>query len=359
MGPQRGVGVWALISILGASWGCGGPGGSGGVAKVGTATPEAAVKTVKFVGFDASGPLVEALERGEIQGLVLQDPFRMGELSVRTLVDHLEKKPVEAKISTGETLATPETFGMADVQRLVHAPKEHSKGGVGAAAKAKKWRVMVIPKGLTHEHWQTVHAGVLAAAEELGNVEVIWLGPEKESDRAQQVQLVRTAIGTGVDGIVLAPLDSEALVAPVEEAIAKGIGVVIFDSALNSTKTASLVATNNYHGGVLAAQRLGEVLGGEGKIIMLRYMVNSASTDEREKGFEDTIAKEFPKITYLSKGQYAGATADTAQKEAQNLVARYRGQVDGIYCPNESSTFGMLRALQDAGMVKPSGKTKR
>ena len=98
---------------------------------------------------------------------------------------------------------------------------------------------------------------------------------------------------------------------------------MIIDSGLESTKIVSYVATNNYHGGVLAAQRLGELLKGEGKIILLRYAVGSASTEEREKGFTDTIAKEFPKITYLSDTEYAGATSDTAQQKAQNLVTRY------------------------------------
>ena len=85
---------------------------------------------------------------------------------------------------------------------------------------------MVIPKGTTHEFWKTIHAGALKAAEELGNVEIIWQGPQKEDDRTEQIQLVQNAVAAGVDGIVLAPLDSKALVEPVEEAIAKGIPVV-------------------------------------------------------------------------------------------------------------------------------------
>ena len=351
MRPRSGVRWLGLAMTLGVVWGCGEPtgGGAGG-------RSAARTKPVMFVGFDASGPLVEAMEQGEIQGLVLQDPYRMGQLTIRTLVDALEKKPVEAKISTGEEISTPENMADGTIQKRLHPPKDRSRSGNVSGAKSKAWRVMMIPKGLTHEHWQAVHAGALKAAEELGNVEVIWLAPEKESDRSQQVQLVLTAIGTGVDGIALAPLDSVALVDPVERAVAKGIPVVIFDSALKSTKPVSYVATDNYHGGVLAARRLGQVLGGEGKILMMRYQENSASTQEREQGFEDTIAREFPKLTYLSKDQFAGATADTAQRMAQNLVTRYRGQVDGVFCPNESSTFGMLRALQDAGMVKPKSK---
>ena len=309
---------------------------------------------VKFVGFDASRELVEALGDGRVQGLVLQNPFRMGYLSVKTLVEHLEKGEIEPKISTGEMMATPENMGEPEVAKLLNAPRY--SGQASGAGKGKKWRIMVIPKGTTHQFWLTLHAGAAKAVDELGNVELTFQGPEKESDRNRQIDLVQTAIGAGYHGIVLAPLDSTALVGPVEEAVAKGIGVVIIDSALASDKPAAFVATDNYHGGVLGARRLGGLLGGKGKIILLRYAIGSASTEEREKGFLDTMAKEFPEITYLSNDQYAGATADSAQERAQNLVSRYRGQVDGIFCPNESSAFGMLRALEAAGMVRARAK---
>jgi ribose transport system substrate-binding protein len=309
-------------------------------------------KPVVFVGFDASGPLVNALKEGKMQGLVVQNPYRMGELGVRTLVSYLEKETVEPKVSTGETLVTRENMDQPEIAALLQPPKAANRTEESLSGpKAKKWRVMVIPKGTSHEFWLTIHAGAEKAAKDLGNVEVIWQGPQKEDDRTFQIQLVQSAVAAGVDGIVLAPLDSKALVKPVEEAVAKGIAVVIFDSDLESDKIAGYVATDNYHGGVLAARRLGELLKGEGKIILLRYAVGSASTEKREQGFLDTIEKEFPKITFASKSEYAGATAETAQQKAQSLVTRYRGQVDGVFCPNESSSMGMLRALEGAGMV--------
>jgi ribose transport system substrate-binding protein len=289
---------------------------------------------------------------GKIQGLVVQNPLKMGELSVTEMVKHLEKQTVKLEIPTGETLVTPENMNDPEIAKLIHPPQaENTSGASLSGTKSKKWRVIVIPKGTTHEFWKSIHAGTLKAAEELGNVDVIWQGPQKEDDRVQQIQLVQNANAAGVDGIVLAPLDARALVDPVEAAIAKGIPVVIFDSALESTKMVSYVATNNYNGGVLAARRLGELLNGKGKVILLRYAVGSASTEQRENGFTDTLAKDFPGISLLSDTEYAGPTSDSAQQKAQSLVTRYRGQVDGIFCCNESSTFGMLRALDGAGML--------
>ena len=315
-----------------------------------TAAP--ASKAVRFVAFDVSSRLLEAIEAGQLQGTVAQNPIRMGELGVRSVVDVLEKKAVEPKITPGETLVTPENLSNPEVAAVLHPPRvdgrtDAAKGG----AKSKKWRVMVIPKGTTHEFWQSVHAGASKAAEALGNVEIVWQGPPREDDRTDQIKLVQNAVASGVDGIVLAPLDARALVEPVEQAIARGIPVVIIDSALESDKISSFVATDNYHGGVLAAQRLGEVLKGEGRIILLRYAVGSASTVDRERGFVETMKKDFPKVVFVSDDQYAGATSDLAQQKAQNLLTRFRGQFDGVFCSNESAAVGMLRALEGAGLL--------
>lgn len=335
----------AFAALLGA--GCGGPSGT-------TATTAPSSNPhVEFVGFDTSLPLITALSQGKLQGLVVQDPYQMGQKSVEMLVRHLEKEPgVERQVSTGETMVTPENMKEPTMDRLLHPPKlEHSSNVSLTSKRSKKWRLMMIPKGTTHDHWQAVHAGAEDKAKELGDVEIVWKGAQKEDDRTQQIQLVQGAVAARVDGIILAPLDSKALVAPVESAIAAGIPVVIFDSALESTKPVSYVATDNYHGGVLAAKRLAERLDGKGRVIMMRYALGSASTEEREKGFMDTI-KSYPDIKMVSDDQYSGATSDSAQKTAQSLVTRFRGQVDGVFCPNESSTAGMLRALEDAGMLR-------
>jgi ribose transport system substrate-binding protein len=342
--------IW--IAFLGCLLsGCGGsepaePGTGGG------ADHANAAKKVVFIGFDANEQLVDALRQGKIQGLVVQNPLKMGELSIKTMVGHLNKQAVESKISTGEALVTPENMNDPEMAKLIHPPQvENTSAASLSGAKSKKWRVMLIPKGTTHEFWKSIHAGAMKAADELGNVEVIWQGPQKEDDRVLQIQLVQSAIAAGVDGIVLAPLDARALVQPVEDAAAKGIPVLIFDSGLETSKMVSYVATNNYNGGVLAATRLGELLRGNGKVILLRYAVGSESTEQREKGFTDTLARDFPAISLLSDTEYAGPTSDSAQQKSQNLVTRYRTQVDGIFCPNESSASGMLRALEGAGVT--------
>jgi ribose transport system substrate-binding protein len=214
---------------------------------------------------------------------------------------------------------------------------------------SKTLQIAVIPKGTTHEFWKSIHAGAARAAREAG-VEIIWKGPQKEDDRAQQITVVEDFISRGVDGIVLAPLDDRALVRPVADAVREGIPVVVIDSGLQGSDYASYVATDNYKGGVLAARRLGGLLDGKGRIFLIRYQEGSASTEQREAGFLDTVTKDFPGLVLLVQDQYAGATTETAYQLAENLISRFPG-VEGVFAPNESSTFGTLRALQESRLA--------
>jgi len=227
-------------------------------------------------------------------------------------------------------------------------------------AEDKTYTIAVIPKGTTHEFWRSVHAGAVKAERELNgkgiHVEIIWKGPLREDDRDMQIQVVENFMTRGVSGILLAPLDSHALVAPVVNAVRAKVPVVVFDSALKTDKIVSFVATDNYKGGVMAGEKMGELLGGKGNVILLRYAVGSASTEAREAGFLDTLKSKFPGIKIISSDQYAGATRETAYQASQNLLNRFGREVNGIFAPNEGSTVGMTKALKDIG--KAGGKVK-
>jgi ribose transport system substrate-binding protein len=222
------------------------------------------------------------------------------------------------------------------------------------------YTIAVIPKGTTHEFWKSINAGAFKARDELTaqgvKVDVIWKGPLREDDRDQQIQTVENFTSRRVSGIVLAPLDSRALVRPVANAVRAKIPVVIFDSDLNADNYVSFVATDNYKGGAMAGQEMGRLLGGKGNVILLRYAVGSASTEAREKGFLDTLKEKFPAIKLLSADQYAGPTRETSYQAAQNLLSRFGRDVDGVFCPNENSTIGMTKALRDIN--RAGGKVK-
>lgn len=215
-------------------------------------------------------------------------------------------------------------------------------------------RIAVIPKGTTHVFWKSIETGARRAGKELG-VQIDWKGPLVEDDRDGQRKVIESFITSSVKGIVLAPLDEHAMVGPVDQAMAARKPVVIIDSGLKGENYVSFVATDNYRGGVLAAERLAELLKGKGRALLLRYQIGSASTDQREKGFLDTMRKHRGvELVPPALDQYAGATAGKALGVAEALLSRYP-ELDGIFCPNESSTTGMLRALENTGRL---GKVK-
>ena len=222
----------------------------------------------------------------------------------------------------------------------------------------KKIAVAVIPKGSTHEYWKAIHAGAVKAGREL-NVDIVWKGPLKEDDREAQIKVVEDFIARGISGLVIAPLDDVALREPVANATRAGIPVVIVDSPLQSQDYVAYVATDNYKGGVMAGEYLAKLLQGKGKVIMLRCAVGSASTLERERGWSEAV-KKFPELQVVSDNQYGGVTTETAFQASENLLSRLTGPdgaltIQGIFSSNESTTFGMLRALQDGGWA---GKVK-
>ncbi len=230
---------------------------------------------------------------------------------------------------------------------------------VSGFAAEKSYTIAVIPKGTTHEFWKSIHAGAVKAEQELAakgtQVRLFWKGPLREDDRDQQIQVVENFTARKVSGMVLAPLDSRALVAPVKSAVQSGVPVVVIDSDLESDQQLSFVATDNFKGGQMAGEYLGKMLGGKGKVILLRFQVGSASTEAREAGFLDAL-KKFPDLKLISSDQHSGPTRETGYQASQNLLNRFGKEVDGIFCPNETSTIGMTKALRDIG--RAGGKVK-
>jgi ribose transport system substrate-binding protein len=88
-------------------------------------------------------------------------------------------------------------------------------------------------------------------------------------------------------------------------------------------------------------------------VIVLRYQEGSASTHHREEGFLEAVRK-FPGIKLVSENQYSGPTTESAFSASENLLLAQnagKGQLQGVFCPNESTTFGMLLALEKAGLA--------
>lgn len=207
----------------------------------------------------------------------------------------------------------------------------------------KKLSIAVIPKGTAHIFWQSVHAGAMTAGKEF-NVDIQWLGPQTETMKEVQRSIVDDFIVSKVDGIVLAPQDENALVSAVEKIADANIPCAIFDSGIKTDRYLTFVATDNYKGGVLAAEEMGRLLNGKGSIIITRCDPGSDSTNQREKGFEETLTAKFPEIKIVAS-QYGYSDRDKSRAVTEDMISA-NPNVDGIFGSNESSTTGALLALQ-------------
>ena len=220
----------------------------------------------------------------------------------------------------------------------------------------EKLKIAVIPKSSTAVFWKSVHSGAKLGAVASGGVEVIWVSPQMENDIEKQISIVDQCVAEGVSGIVLAPLDDKALVVPVAKAAKKNIPVLIFDSALKGTPGKdfiSFVSVDNKKAGNLAGEHLAKLLGGKGKVVMLRYMVSKSNISDREDGFLEAIAK-YDDIQVIEKNRYVSGTVDEATNECMKMDEKLK-EADGIFCSYEQSTLGMLFALRKINMA---GKIK-
>lgn len=230
-----------------------------------------------------------------------------------------------------------------------------SSATTSSQSSAPKLRIAVIPKGTSHEFWKSVHYGAEMAANERGDVEIVWRGPVVESDTGSQIEVVKNMIISQVDGIALAPNQKSGLVDAVEESISEGIPVVIFDSGLDEgPEIVTYVATDNYKGGQLAAERMAEAIGGKGNVILLRYIAGSESTEQREQGFLDKIA-EYSDIKVVSSDQRGGDNATKSKEKVGQLLQIHGEDLAGIFAVCEPNANGTLEALRNAGV---NGKVK-
>jgi ribose transport system substrate-binding protein len=214
---------------------------------------------------------------------------------------------------------------------------------IGETPSGPKHVIAVIPKLTNTVYWQSVLAGAQAAGKDYG-YEIIWNGPDRETNSALQVQIVDEAIAKQVEGVVIAPVDRTALVPSVDKLDQLNIPCVIIDSGLDTVRFLSFASTDNYQGGVLAAQQMGKVLGGKGNILVVRHIAGSHATIKRVSGFTDTISNDFPGMTIVDS-ESGQDTSEIAKKVTEEMLQRHP-DVQGLFACNVDVSVGALAALQ-------------
>jgi len=227
----------------------------------------------------------------------------------------------------------------------------------GCGRQSKTLKIAVVPMHQSIFYWKCVHEGAVKAARQL-HVDVTWQGPLVANDRSGQIDITDNLIGTVPNALVLAPVDSKALSGPVDNAFNAKIPTIIIDSALDDPHQQAFIATDNLAAGKLAADYMAKRLNGKGNVAVLRGVEGTASTDAREKGFLEQIAN-YPGIKIVSKNVRGGENSETARAAGENILAPLKTangyDLQGVFCSMESLTFGMMLALDNAGLT---GKTK-
>ena len=214
---------------------------------------------------------------------------------------------------------------------------------VSSCQKSDNKVIGVVPKGANHIFWLTVKAGAEKAAAEAGYT-VEWNAPALEIDAKRQQDIVESMVNRKLAGIALAPVDKKALVNVVERAAAADIPTVIYDSDVDTARRLSYIATDNKEGGRMAARRMGELLGGKGKVGVIGFMPGSASTMEREDGFTEELKGKFPGIQMVGM-QFGMADRAKAMAVTENMMTAHP-DLGGVFADNESSSSGAVQALK-------------
>ncbi|GAK49428.1 periplasmic binding protein/LacI transcriptional regulator [Candidatus Moduliflexus flocculans] len=219
----------------------------------------------------------------------------------------------------------------------------------GGIARAENVNIVVIPKGSDHVFWDFIRAGVDQAVKEIGNINLTWRGPAYNDDTPSQIKIVELYTKPEINAMIIVPTDKQALVEPIKKATELGIKVIVIDSGLDGHYHLSFIGTNNLEGGVLAAKRLAALINEQGKVMVLRTVPGSASTDQRAEGFLQEM-KNYPNITVVAD-EYGGGSSGKSYHAAKKLLGE-QADLQGVFAVNESSTDGMLKALREAGLAQ-------
>lgn len=216
----------------------------------------------------------------------------------------------------------------------------------GTTEEAREKYVAVISKGWQHEFWKTVEQGAIKAGEEK-DVKVTFEGPDNETMVDKQIEMMENAITKKADAIMLAPLDSKALLPVVQKAEEKGIPVLTFDSNIESDIPKSFIATDNMAAGKIAAEEASKLMGGEGKVAIIAHNEGTSTAQQRRDGFKEEIEKNHPGIEIVSIQYSDGDHAKALQKATDIMTAN--PDLKAFYATNEGAAIGVATAVKEKG----------
>ena len=209
-----------------------------------------------------------------------------------------------------------------------------------------KLYIPLISKGFQHQFWQAVKAGADQAAEEFG-VEVTFEGPDSEAQVDRQIDMLAAALAKSPDAIGFAALDSQAAIPLLRKANDAGIPIVAFDSGVASDIPVTTATTDNLAAAALAADKMAEFIGEEGKVAVIAHDQTSSTGVNRRDGFVNRIADSYPNIEVVTI-QY-GAGDQLQSTEIAKSILTANPDLKGIFGTNEGSAIGVVNGVRESG----------
>ena len=204
--------------------------------------------------------------------------------------------------------------------------------------------IALIPRACGTVLWEPEHAGAAHVAKHKG-MELYWNAPSREDDVAGQIDLLEKVAARGYAGIIIAPDQTLPLRSPIRRLVSEGLPIVVVGTNLGIAPTAKLsyVLNDDVAGGQMAARRVGKVLGGQGSIAILGINPQLTGITARERSFEDTLEREYPKIHVAARrlGYYS---VPQEQQVAEDILNRGEA-IDAIVALSHISTRGAYYAL--------------
>jgi ribose transport system substrate-binding protein len=210
---------------------------------------------------------------------------------------------------------------------------------------APRQMISVVPRQASESMWVTEHVGVseAAAREKVG---IYWNGPTEEGDVEQQIVLAERAIRRDNMGLILSPSNPFALNTVIQRSLDRGMSVVIVGTpvSLKPERRLSFVLNDVQETGILAADRMRDVLKGKGEILILGYDPLFSVGTDRSSAFETALARDAPDIRIVEKlkGPFSFGQAELATEKAIGA----HPHLSAIFSLNTTSTRGAVAAVR-------------
>lgn len=235
---------------------------------------------------------------------------------------------------------------LAEEESSENAAEESSENAADPEAVEDELFIPIVSKGFQHQFWQAVKQGAEQAAEEYGAT-ITFEGPESESNVDRQIDMLRAALNNNPDGIGFAALDSQASIPLLQQAQEDGIPVVAFDSGVESDIPVATASTDNKAAAALAAEKMAELIGGEGQIALIVHDQTSITGVHRRDGFVEHMEENYPNIEIVDI-QYGKGDHLQSTDLAKTILMAYP-DLKGFYGSNEGSAIGLVNAVKELG----------